>query len=120
MSKLACEKNQARILKLDLFKSITTISIHYTVMQRSKKIKKVSFKFEWFDVGFFESVYDYLIAIGHSVDENGNMVIGTDNYTAFVGVRDTIFVNTDTANLILKKELWQHVKSVNQALAYEK
>jgi hypothetical protein len=30
------------------------------------------------------------------------MVIGTDNYTAFIGMKDTIFVYTPTANLILK------------------
>jgi hypothetical protein len=40
---------------------------------------------------FFASrhVYDYLIKIGHPVDENGN-IIGTTNYTAFIGVKDTI------------------------------
>jgi hypothetical protein len=63
----------------------------------------VSSQFGWSDLGSFESVYDYLVSIGHPVDENGNMVIGTDNYTAFIGMKDTIFVYTPTANLILKK-----------------
>jgi mannose-1-phosphate guanylyltransferase len=40
--------------------------------------------------------------IGHPVDENGNMVIGTTNYTAFVN-QGYYFVHTDTANLILKR-----------------
>jgi hypothetical protein len=44
--------------------------------------KSGSSKFDWSDLGSFESVYDYLVSIGHPVDENGNMVIGTDNYTA--------------------------------------
>jgi mannose-1-phosphate guanylyltransferase len=46
------------------------------------------------------------------VDKNGNMVIGTSNYTAFVGVKNTIFVYTETANLILQKESSQDVKNV--------
>jgi mannose-1-phosphate guanylyltransferase len=95
---------------------IPSISIDYAVMERSKKIKVVSSKFAWSDLGSFESVYDYLVTIGHTVDENGNMVIGTTNYTAFIGVKDTIFVYTPTANLILKKEFSQDVKSVYNAL----
>jgi mannose-1-phosphate guanylyltransferase len=85
-------------------------------MERSKKIKVVSSKFTWSDLGSFESVYDYLRSIGHPVDKNGNMVIGTTNYTAFIGMKDTIFVYTPTANLILKKEFSQDVKSVYNEL----
>nr|WP_309755745.1 mannose-1-phosphate guanylyltransferase [Flavobacterium sp.] len=119
-SKLAWENNQSGNLDLDLSMAIPSISIDYAVMERSKKIKVVSSQFEWSDLGSFESVYDYLISIGHPVDENGNMVIGTTNYTAFVGVKDTIFVHTDTANLILKKEFSQDVKSVYNALERDK
>lgn len=119
-SKLAWEKNQAGNLDLDLSMAIPSISIDYAVMERSKKIKVVSSKFEWSDLGSFESVYDYLVATGHPIDENGNMVIGTNNYTAFIGMKDTIFVHTDTANLILKKECSQDVKSVYNALERDK
>jgi mannose-1-phosphate guanylyltransferase len=116
-SKLVWESNTNGILDLALSMYIPSISIDYAVMERSKKIKVVSSQFDWSDLGSFESVYDYLVSIGHAVDENGNMVIGTDNYTAFVGVKDTIFVHTPTANLILKKEFSQDVKSVYNALA---
>jgi mannose-1-phosphate guanylyltransferase len=61
-------------------------------MERSKKIKVVTSKFDWSDLGSFESVYDYLVSIGHPVDGNGNMV----TYTVFIGVKDTIFVYMDT------------------------
>lgn len=115
-SKLAWENNSNGSLDLELSMDIPSISIDYAVMERSKKIKVVCSKFDWSDLGSFESVYDYLITIGHPVDENGNMVIGTNNYTAFIGVKDTIFVYTDTANLILKKEFSQDVKSVYNEL----
>ena len=99
--------------------AIPSISIDYAVMERSKKIKMVSSQFKWSDLGSFESVYDYLFSIGHPVIENGNMVIGTTNYAAIVGVEDTIFVHTDTANLILKKEFSQDVKNVYNQLERE-
>ena len=115
-SKLVWESNVNGNLDLALSLDIPSISIDYAVMERSRKIKVVSSKFAWSDLGSFESVYDYLVSIGHAVDENGNMVIGTTNYTAFIGVKDTIFVCTPTANLILKKEFSQDVKSVYNAL----
>ena len=111
-AKIAWEKNTDGNLDLDLSMDIPSISIDYAVMERSKKIKVVPSLFTWSDLGSFESVYDYLRTIGHPVDDNGNMVIGTNNYTAFLGLQDTIFVHTDTANLILKKEFSQDVKNV--------
>ncbi|UFH36937.1 mannose-1-phosphate guanylyltransferase [Flavobacterium acetivorans] len=118
-SKIAWENSSKGNLDLDLSLAIPSISIDYAVMERSKKIKVVSSQFTWSDLGSFESVYDYLISIGHPVDENGNMVIGTSNYTAFIGMKDTIFVCTDTANLILKKEFSQDVKSLFSELERE-
>ena len=118
-AKIAWENNNNGNLDLALSLDIPSISIDYAIMERSKKIKVVSSQFKWSDLGSFESVYDYLISIGHPVDENGNMVIGTTKYTAFIGMTDTIFVHTDNANLILKKECSQEVKSVYNALERE-
>lgn len=115
-SKRAWDNNSNGNLDLALSLSIPSISVDYAIMERSKKIKVVGSHFDWSDLGSFESVYDYLITIGHPVDENGNMVIGTTNYTAFIGMKDCIFVYTPTANLILKKEFSQDVKSVYNEL----
>jgi len=106
--------NQAVDGKLDeaLSMDIPSISIDYAVMERSKKIKVVPAIFKWSDLGSFDSVYDYLKKMGHKVDEFGNMVIGTDNYTAFLGLENTIFVHTPNANLILHKDHSQEVKNV--------
>ena len=95
---------------------IPSMSIDYAVMERSKKIKVVPGAFEWSDLGSFESIYDYLLSIGHEVDANGNMVIGSDIYTTFLGMQNTIFVHTDDANLILQKENAQEVKKIYNAL----
>lgn len=91
---------------------IPSISIDYAVMERSQKIKVVPAQFQWSDLGAFDAVYDYLQKMGHQVDEFGNMVIGTEHYTAFLGLSNTIFVHTPTANLILHKDHSQEVKNV--------
>lgn len=49
---------------------------------------------------------------GYPRDENGNMVIGSDNYTPFVGLWDYIPVSTANANLVLSKDQSQDVKKV--------
>jgi mannose-1-phosphate guanylyltransferase len=115
-SKIAWDNNVNGNLSLELSLEIPSISIDYAVMERSKKIKVVSSQFIWSDLGSFESVYDYLVSTGHPVDQNGNMVIGTNIYSAFVGLKNTIFVYTDTANLILHKDSSQDVKNVYNEL----
>ncbi|MET3028198.1 mannose-1-phosphate guanylyltransferase [Flavobacterium sp. UW10123] len=111
-SKQVWEASKDGFLDLDLSMEIPSISIDYAVMERSKKIKVVPASFSWSDLGSFESVYDYLISKGHPTDVKGNMVIGCDKHTTFLGLENTIFVYTDTANLILQKESSQDVKDI--------
>ena len=85
-------------------------------MERSKKIKVVPASFSWSDLGSFESVYEYLASKSHPVDKDGNMVIGCDKHTVFLGLKNTIFVYTDSANLILQKENSQDVKDIYNEL----
>jgi mannose-1-phosphate guanylyltransferase len=115
----AWEANQEGKLDYDLSMAIPSISIDYAVMERSKKIKVVASQFAWSDLGSFESVYDYLLAQGHPVDPQGNMVIGTDVFSTFIGMRNTIFVSTPDANLILQKEQSQDVKYIYNQLEKE-
>jgi mannose-1-phosphate guanylyltransferase len=118
-AKIAWEKSVDGVVDLEASMEIPSISVDYAVMERSKKIKVVSSEFAWSDLGSFESVYDYLVTIGHPIDKHRNMVIGTDKYTAFIGVKDTIFIYTDTAHLILQKEFSQDVKSLYGTLERE-
>lgn len=115
-SKTAWNNSVDGELNIEDSKKIPSISIDYAVMERSKKIKVVRGNFEWSDLGSFESIYDYLIKNGQQIDENGNMSIGCEAYTAFIGLKNTIFVHTEDANLILQKEHAQDVKKVYTAL----
>jgi mannose-1-phosphate guanylyltransferase len=65
--------------------------------------KIVSTQFIWSDLGSLNRFYDYLKTIGHRVDKHGNMVIGTNNFTAFVCSR--YHLCTPTANFILQKNI---------------
>lgn len=115
-SLIALEKSKNGRLDIVSSLEIPSISVDYAVMEKSDKIKVVASEFEWSDMGSFESVYNYLVTQGHPVDEKGNMVIGSDNYTAFVGLENTILVCTDDANLVLSKTSSQKVKSVYNSL----
>ena len=106
-------------LDLELSSAIPSISVDYAVMERSKKIKVVPAAFEWSDLGSFESVYDYLLSTGEIVDANGNMTIGCELPTHFLGLKNVIFVHTPTANLILQKEHSQDVKDIYNQLEKE-
>jgi len=118
-SKQVWENNDDGKLDLNLSMEIPSISIDYAVMEKSDKIKVVPTKFNWSDLGAFDSVYDYLVSKGYKVDECGNMVIGTNTFTAFLGLKNTIFIATPTANLILQKEQAQQVKDIYSRLEKE-
>lgn len=110
------QKSKNKVLDVKASLQIPSISIDYAVMERSKKIKVVPAHFRWNDLGSFESLYDYLRTNGHAVDDNGNMIIGTDIFTAFVGFKDSILVYTSDALLILHKEKSQDVKKIYSQL----
>ena len=118
-SKEAFEQSEEGRLDEALSMEIPSISVDYAVMERSELIKVVNADFEWSDMGSFEAVYDYFVESGYPVDQEGNMVIGCDKFTAFVGLKNTIFVNTSDAILILSKEASQDVKGVYQQLVDE-
>jgi mannose-1-phosphate guanylyltransferase len=96
---------------------IPSKSIDYAVMEKSEKIKMVKSDFFWSDLGAYDSLYDYLITIGHPVDENGNMYIGNKQvYTRFLGIKNSILVNTDDAILVVNKESSQDVRKIYEQL----
>ncbi len=115
-SKAAFEKQEDEIIDYQLSTDIPSISVDYAVMEKSKRIKVVASEFEWSDLGSFESLYEYLVKLGKQVDKNGNMVIGTEINTSFVGLKNCILVHTKDAILVLNKANSQEVKNIYQEL----
>ena len=96
---------------------IPNISVDVAVMENSKKIKVVPATFKWSDLGSFESLYDYLKNQGTPVDNFGNMCIGNELPTYFVGLENVIVVSTKDVNLVLQKEAAQDVKKVYEYIS---
>jgi mannose-1-phosphate guanylyltransferase len=119
-SKTAFESASSGKLDFELSMKIPSISVDYAVMENTKKIKVVLSEFAWSDMGSFASIYDHFKKKGHKVDNKGNMVIGTKLHTEFVGLKNTIFVYTEDAFLILKKDRSQDVKKVFERLEKER
>jgi mannose-1-phosphate guanylyltransferase len=115
-SKKTWDANVDGVLDYELSMAIPSISVDYAVMERSSNIGVVPSSFGWSDLGSFESVYDYLVETGHSVDLRGNISIGSSVHTAFVGLENCLLVHSPDAFLILQKENSQEVKQVYQDL----
>lgn len=115
-AKLVWEASKDGVLDEALSLDIPSISVDYAVMERSKKIRVVPTSFNWSDLGSFEALYDYFASIGYPKDDNGNMVIGTEVFTGFVGLKNTLFVYTKDAFLIVQKEKSQDVKKIYNML----
>lgn len=107
------------VLDEELSAKIPSKSVDYAIMERSDSIKVVPSFFNWSDMGSFDSLYDYLVRKGHPSDENGNIVLGSDKHTVFLGVQDCLVVNTDDAVLVLNKNFAQEVKHVYELLEKE-
>ncbi|SFT45308.1 mannose-1-phosphate guanylyltransferase [Algoriphagus locisalis] len=119
-SKIAFENAKEGKLDFDLSMKIPSISVDYAVMEKTDKIKMVPSEFAWSDMGSFESIYDHFKKQGHPVDAKGNMVIGTTLHTEFLGLKNTLLIQTPDAILVLKKDNAQDVKKVYERLEREK
>ena len=115
-SKEAFEAAENGVLSEELSMKIPSKSIDYAVMERSERIKVLPSHFVWSDMGSFDSLYDYLASKGHQVDQHGNMVIGSKKHVSFLGVEDTLIVDTDDAILVVRRDLSQDVKHLYEDL----
>ncbi|ERM80278.1 hypothetical protein P872_22035 [Rhodonellum psychrophilum GCM71 = DSM 17998] len=118
-SKAAFDSRKDGFLDFEQSMQIPSISVDYAVMEKTKKIKVVPSNFHWSDMGSFVSIYDYLIKQGQEPDEFGNMVIGTKIHTEFLGLKDTLLIQTSDAILVLQKEKAQDVKKIYERLEKE-
>lgn len=118
-AKIAFQDAKEGKFNLELSLKIPAISIDYAVMERTKKIKMIPSNFNWSDMGSFESLYQHLIQKGQPRDSNGNMVIGSKKHVEFLGLFNSIYVETEDAVLILQREFVQEVKQVYERLEKE-
>ncbi len=118
-AEIAYKAKEGIFLDKDLSCEIPSVSVDYAVMERTTKIKVVPSHFDWSDMGSFDSIFNYFKKKGHPIDENGNMVIGTDIHTEFLGLNNAMVIASPDALLVLQREKAQDVKKVYERLEAE-
>jgi len=110
---------------LRIFKEIPALSIDYALMEKARGVLVAKGDFGWSDVGAWSSLFDVW-----PCDEAGNAVRGETvaldsanclvhnpgRFTALIGVKDLIVVDTGDALLICRKDLDQKVKDIVEVL----
>jgi mannose-1-phosphate guanylyltransferase len=113
----AAQKSDGGFLPVKETMEIPSISVDYAVMEHSKIIKVVPFHFEWNDLGSFDALWDYLERSGKS--DKKNLVLGSGKHVEFIGMENTILVETDDAILVMPRDKAQDVKTVYERLEKE-
>ena len=108
---------------------IKSISIDYGIMEKSKIVKLIKAKFDWSDVGSWDAVYHLLDKDNNNNVEKGDVYYGNaegnyvdtnGKFTAIVGVKDLLVINTDDALLVCHRDYAQDVKLVVDYLKMNK
>lgn len=111
------------------YRSLSSISFDYGVLEKSRNVFCVLSNFEWSDLGSWDEVYRQAIKDTKNnfvngevitIDTNNSMVIGKDRLIATIGVKDLLIIESDKATLICKrgdshkvKQVIEHLRSNN-------
>lgn len=103
---------------------IPKISIDYALMEKSQKIAIVEGRFDWNDVGSFDSLKDEFVPDSEGnialsevcvKESRGNFIIA-DKMVATIGVENLTIVDTKDALLIAQKGRTQEIKDIVNTL----
>lgn len=119
--KAAVTKNQFKILS-DEMEKIPSESIDHALLEKADALKCVPGKFEWNDIGSFDSLFSHLPKDGdgnavdaknaHFLDSANNLVLGNKRMISLIDIKDLVIVDTPDALLISKIGSTQKVKEV--------
>lgn len=105
----------------DVWEKIKPESIDYGIMEKAKDVYLIKAKFEWSDLGSWNTVYDYMHKNddGNAIKGDGIVLNGKNNFiqsdnrlTAIVGLDNIVVVNTDDATLVIPKDQVENVKDL--------
>lgn len=108
-----------------LWRHLTSISIDYAIMEKTRKMALLPANFGWTDLGSWSSMEEFLkkdrkgnISMGNCIDLGSkNTLCWSDNrILATIGLDNIIIVNTKDATLVCSKEKTQEVKKIVQLL----
>lgn len=104
-----------------IFAEIPSLSIDYALMEKAQGVLMARGDFGWSDVGAWSALADILPGdkAGNTVrgkamilDSEGCLVYNPKKFTALVGVKDLIVVDTPDVLLICRKDQDQRVKDI--------
>lgn len=105
----------------DVWEKIKPESIDYGIMEKAKDVYLIKAKFEWSDLGSWNTVYDYMHKNddGNAIKGDGIVLNGKNNFiqsdnrlTAIVGLDNIVVVSTDDATLVIPKDQVENVKDL--------
>jgi len=104
------------------FERFQKISIDFGIMERSIKIKVIPSDFGWNDIGSFLALEEYFGANENGtvvkdsalkeLNSKNNIIVGTGNTIATIGVENLVIVQTEDKLLICAKDQVQDIKKV--------
>jgi len=109
-----------------VFRAMPAISIDYALMEKAAGVVVCEGDFGWSDVGAWSSLFgvwkqddagNAFMGDGLALETAGTLCYNPGKFTAAIGVRDLIIVNTDDALLVCSRHLDQRVKHVLDHLA---
>ena len=105
-----------------VFNKIPSISIDYSVMEKAKNIKVLTFNEEWSDIGCWDALVDkkgFLSPDKNILELNShNNFVKTDKkLVTTIGIKDLIIVENSNGLLITKKKETQKLQGLKQFMS---
>ena len=104
-----------------IWENISPESIDYGLMEKTNNVFVIKAKFDWSDLGSWNTVYDHMSKNndGNAIKGDGIVIKGKKNliqsdgrFTAVVGLDNIVVVNTDDATLVIPKDRVEDIKEL--------
>jgi mannose-1-phosphate guanylyltransferase len=109
------EVKNSDFLDANLSEVIPSESIDFAVMEKSSKIKVVKGEFDWFDLGSFESLFEYFSISGAYVKDS-NLVIAETAHVELHGLKNMMVIQSANSILVMPLSQTQEVKNIYKRL----
>lgn len=113
----------------NVYGQLRSTSVDYGIMENSKNVYLIKGKFDWSDVGSWDAVYHILEKDTNDNVEKGAVYLENSErtyvhsdkkFTAVIGAKDLIVINTEDATLVCHRDYAQDVKLVVDYLKMNK
>ena len=119
-NKLA-ELSQSQTISIENWDQIKPISFDHGILEKSNHIYMYKSKFDWSDIGSWDTLYDYLskdeednISFGNNLlhESSGNLIYGSKDLTVLSNIKDMVVISTDDVTLVIPREKAQSIKNI--------